>query len=81
MKGVGDPPPPYCSVAQVTDEMRLPTQDLLGEKRLANLSVEKCPRSLLLKLLLRTICAGVYSVHANLINSLKAKVTENRYYL
>ena len=27
----------------VTDEMRLPKQDLLGEKRLANLSEEKSP--------------------------------------
>ena len=33
----------------VTDETRLPTQDLLGEKRLANLSEEKSPEVLSLE--------------------------------
>ena len=39
-------------------------------------------RPFLLRLLLRTMCVGVYSMHAQLINQcLKAIVTENRYYL
>ena len=42
----------------------------------------RAPKSLLLRLLLRTPCAGVYSRHAKLINQyLTAIVTENRCYL
>ena len=38
---------PHPTVSpRVTDEMRLPKQDLLGEKRLANLSEEKSPEHL-----------------------------------
>ena len=38
---------PHPTVSpRVTDEMRLPMQDLLGEQRLANLSEEKSPEVL-----------------------------------
>ena len=54
-------------------------QDLLGEKRLANLS-EESPEVLSPEAFIENdiICARVYSMHANLTNQcVKAIVTEN----
>ena len=45
---------------RVTDEMRLPTQDLFGEKRLANLSEEKSPTVLSPEALIESdMCRGM----------------------